>query len=184
MNSSNLLKSSVKNTNLYNKMELSIPLEIPSNPGVSTIHELLILQDEKMNIQQQYLRDLSQGLLEIFTILSNDSRPDSISIETIEALKKDLLLLDQGTAKIYQHLDSFGKELKSGQQALQKAIEASQKKTNIGYLDWKQIATIITATAIISSLCSLAVFQLASNIKTDRTPTLTEKTLKTKKISK
>jgi hypothetical protein len=97
-------------------------------------------------------------------------------------------VLSQGVLTIYQHLDkdSLAKELKAGQQNLQRTIEANQNKTThkVGYLDWKQIATI--ATAIVSSLCSLAVFQLVSNLKVDQKALApTEKILKpkTKKTS-
>jgi hypothetical protein len=148
------------------------------------IHESLALQDDKINKQQLYLTNLSQGLLEILVILNGDNRDESISIETTEALNQKMILLERGIIKIYQHLekDNTVKELKSGQQILQKVIEANQNRatTKTNYLDWQQIAIIITATALISSLCSLAVFQLASNWNTDQPQNSVEKPLKPK----
>jgi ribosomal protein L29 len=76
--------------------------------------------------------------------------------------------------------------LKAEQQSLRKALETNQKKSNnLVYLDWKQIAIIITATAIVASLCSFAVFQVTSNnMKADQPTTPTEKLLKPKKTSR
>jgi hypothetical protein len=193
MDSSNILRDTVKENNVYGQIERSTSLENPSGTEIPTvIHELLILQDGKMDRQQQYLKDLTQGLLEVLTIVSHDSQPNSSSTEAIEALKQQVVILEKGVIKIYQHLekDNTGKELKSGQQTLRKAIDSltpaaiktNQKSStsNVSYLDWKQIAIIITATAIISSLCSLAIFQTVSNWKTDQPQNPVEKSVKPK----
>jgi hypothetical protein len=199
MNSSNFLGSSTKNTDLRDQMELSVNLNSSPKSETSTvIYDLLILQDEKMDKQQLYLTNLSQGILEVLTVLSQDNNLDASSADVIEALKQEVTLLGKGMIKIYQHLekDNTGKELKSGQQTLQKAItslasstiETNPKKStnNISYLDWKQVAVVIAATSVISSICSFTIFQVTSNWKTDTPQTPIEKPLKTKtkKISK
>jgi hypothetical protein len=199
MNSSNFLGSSTKNTDFRDQMELSVNLNSSPKSETSTvIYDLLILQDEKMDKQQLYLTNLSQGILEVLTVLSQDNNLDASSADVIEALKQEVTLLGKGMIKIYQHLekDNTGKELKSGQQTLQKAItslasstiETNPKKStnNISYLDWKQVAVVIAATSVISSICSFTIFQVTSNWKTDTPQTPIEKPLKTKtkKISK
>jgi exonuclease VII small subunit len=195
MNLSNLLASPREDPNFCNQMELPINTNnSPESEILTAIYDLLLLQEEKMDKQQLYLMNLSQGILEILTILSQDDKSDTGFTDAIKALEEHVKLLEKGIVKTYQHLekDTIGVELKSGQQALQEAlallmsskIETSQKKSasNISYLDWKQIATIITAAAIIASLCSLAVFQIASNLKTDQKTSIpTEKLLKPKK---
>jgi hypothetical protein len=171
----------------YHQIELPIKKEDTSEDKISEIHVLLENQTRAIEQQQINTQALSDELAEAIIILYQLQGSDPT--ESIEAIKQEVKALSEGVMKIYYHLDedNIGKELKAGQQNLQKviasAIEANQKKTthNVGFLDWKQIATIITATAVISSLCSLAVFQVASNLKTDqKTPIPTEKPLKPK----
>jgi hypothetical protein len=171
----------------YHQIELPIKKEDTSEDKISEIHVLLENQTRAIEQQQINTQALSDELAEAIIILYQLQGSDPT--ESIEAVKQEVKALSEGVMKIYYHLDedNIGKELKAGQQNLQKviasAIEANQKKTthNVGFLDWKQIATIITATAVISSLCSLAVFQVASNLKTDqKIPIPTEKPLKPK----
>jgi hypothetical protein len=176
-------EKNVNDAESYQQIELPIKLDIKSDFKIAAIHELLVTYAEKLDKQQEFLGYLSQGNIEVLMAVNQQAEP--ITIEAIEVIKQEMKVLSQGVLTIYQHLDrnSLAKELKAGQQNLQKTIEANQKKTthNVGFPDWKQIATIITATAVISSLCSLAVFQVASNLKTDqKTPIPTEKPLKSK----
>ncbi len=171
----------------YQQIELPIKLDAKFDSFPPATHRLLLDCIEKLDKQQEYLGYLSQGNIEV--LMAVNQQDISSTTEEVKTLRKEVIGLAQGVWKIYQHLekDSIGKELKSGQQNLQKAIEANAQKkntANIGYLDWKQIATIITATAIVSSLCSLAVFQIATNWKVDRIPTPTEKPLKPKKTAR
>jgi hypothetical protein len=184
LNNPEAVEDSSDKTKSYHQTELSLMIGESPELNMSVI-------SSKLDQHQQSLEELIGGFIEVVNILHGQQELNSR--EAIEALKQEVTLLGKGMIKIYQHLekDNTGKELKSGQQNLRKAIasltsssiEANQKKTthNVGFLDWKQIATIITATAVISSLCSLAVFQVASNLKTDqKTPIPTEKPLKPK----
>jgi hypothetical protein len=178
-----VIKDSFDNTNSYHQTEPSPMVEKSPELSMSVIYS-------KLDQHQQNLEELTGGFIEVVNILHGQQELNPR--EAIEALQQEVTLLGKGIMKIYQHLekDNTGKEIKSGQQNLRKAIasltssaiEANQKKTtsNISYIDWKQIAIIITATAIISSLCSLTVFQLASNWKTDQSQNPVEKPLKPK----
>jgi hypothetical protein len=169
------------NAESYHQIELPINTEDIAKNKIPEIH--MLLQSQVRVIEQQHIdiQNLSEGVADLMMISYQQQLSDPI--KTIEALKQQVTLLEKGIIKIYQHLekDNTGKELKSGQQNLRKAIEANQKKTiNNVSLDWKQIAIMITSTAIISSLCSLAVFQVVSNWKTDQLQNPVEKPLKTK----
>jgi hypothetical protein len=178
-----VIKDSFDNTNFYHQTELSPVIDESPELNMSVI-------SSKLDQHQQSLEELTGGFIEVVNILHGQQELNPR--EAIESLKQEVTLLGKGMIKIYQHLekDNTGKEIKSGQQNLRKAIasltsstiEANQKKTtnNISYLDWKQIAIIITATAVTSSLCSLAVFQMASNWKTDQPQNPVEKSLKSK----
>jgi hypothetical protein len=171
------------NVAIYNN-QIGLPTEIEVYPesAISEIREILQDQSKQINKLRYELGHLSKGNTKTFNILSQQQ--ELFQKEITEALELKMMLLEKGMIKIYQYLekDSMGKELKSGQQLLLKAIEANDRKTtnNISYLDWKQIAIIITAIAMISSLCSLAAFQVASNWKTDQPKNQVEKPLKTK----
>jgi hypothetical protein len=191
LHSPEISEQSISDSEYYQQIELPIKLDTKCDSKISAIHEQLLNCIERLDKQQEFLGYLSQGNIEV--LMAVNQQGVSSSTEDIEAVKQKVNAIDQGMMKIYHYLkeDIQGKELKAGQQNLQKAIapitplllEANQKKTthNVGFLDWKQIATIITATAVISSLCSLAVFQVASNLKTDqKTPIFTEKPLKPK----
>jgi hypothetical protein len=172
-----------KSVEHYHQMELPVKTEIIPDDRISEIHALLKSQSELAEQNQGSIQSLSLEVAEIVMILYQQQQFSSIG--AIEAIKQETKALSGGVMRIYQHLEknSFGKELKTGQQNLQKTIEANQRNTTykVGYLDWKQIATIITATAIVSSLCSLAVFQLASSFKTDQKTSIpVEKPLKSK----
>jgi hypothetical protein len=177
---------------MYYQTELPIKTK-PVVPGSSEVRQE---HGEQLNKIQSDLENLSQENAEIFNMVYE--RQELTSAIKIEALKQEVTLLGKGMIKIYQHLekDNTGKELKSGQQTLQKAItslasstiETNPKKStnNISYLDWKQVAVVIAATSVISSICSFTIFQVTSNWKTDTPQTPIEKPLKTKtkKISK
>jgi hypothetical protein len=182
LQSSEITRDSFNDTKSYHQTELPLIIEESSEPAMSVI-------SSKLDQHQQSLEELIGGFIEIVNVLHEQQ--ESNPTEDIKAVKQKVDAMEQGMMKIYHYLkeDSLGKELKAGQQSLQRgmasltssAIEAKQKKTtyNLGYLDWKQIATIITAAAIVSSLCSLAVVQLASSLKTDqKIPIPIEKPLK------
>jgi hypothetical protein len=184
LNNPEAVEDSFDKTKSHHQTELSLMIGESPELNMSVI-------SSKLDQHQQSLEELTGGFIEVVNILHGQQELNSK--EAIEAIKQEVKALSEGVMKIYYHLDedNIGKELKAGQQNLQKAIapitplllEANQKKTthNVGFLDWKQIATIITATAVISSLCSLAVFQVTSNLKTDqKTPIPTEKPLKPK----
>ncbi len=189
LNNPEVIKDSFDNTNSYYQTELPLVIEKSSELNMSVI-------SSKLDQHQQSLEELTGGFIEVVNILYEQQELNSR--EAIEALKQEVNLLGKGMIKIYQYLekDNTGKELKSEQQNSRKAIdsltslviEANKKKSinNISYLDWKQIAIVITATAVISALCSFAIFQIASSWKTDQPQNPTEKPLKTKskKISK
>jgi hypothetical protein len=172
----------IKDSEYCHQIESPINPDLTLDAKILAIHDMVLGCIERLDKQQEYLGHLSQGNMEVFMAV----RQQEISnpTEEIEVLRKDISLLSQGVLKIFNYLerDSKNKELKTGQEALHKAIEANQNKTTTktNYLDWQQIATIVTATALISSLCSLAVFQLASNWKTDQPQNPVEKPLKSK----
>jgi hypothetical protein len=181
----------IEDSTHYHQTELPVKLKTSSESAASGLHDVLQDHSKRFNKLQEDLKDLSQVSAETFNIVY-EQRQSSNSTEAIEALKQQIVILEKGVIKIYHHLekDNTGKELKSGQQTLQKAINSltpaaiktNQKSstTNVSYLDWKQIAIIITATAIISSLCSLAIFQTVSNWKTDQPQNPVEKSIKPK----
>jgi aldehyde:ferredoxin oxidoreductase len=146
----------------------------------TTVQEILLAQSEKIAYQQGQLNDLGKGFKNIAEILQKQQQ--SNPAKEIEAVRQDMRVLGRGLVKVYQDIEGLGKELKTGQQNLQKVVEANQNKTTpkTNYLDWQQIAIIVAATALISSLCSLAVFQLASNWNTDQPQNPVEKPLKPK----
>lgn len=185
-------------TNVHEQMELLIKLENPSNSETLTTHRLLTIQDEKADKQNQQLLELGQGLIEILVELdriciSTSASTEAIrkdvdirmsaSTKSIEDINTKVSLLFDGVGKTYQHInDNLGKDLsaiKAEQQALRQAIE-KRTSNNTSSLDWKQIAMFATATIVITTLCSLAAFQLAANWRTDQPPTPVEKPVKTK----
>jgi hypothetical protein len=172
---------SIEASGNQHQIEMPIEPEIKVESPVSEVHKLLLSCSERIDQQQNYLNYLYEGHLDLNKALSQYS---SNFTEGIEAIKQQIMLLEKGVIKVYQHLekDNTGKELKSGQQFLRKAIETNQKKnaSNNASFNWKQIAIIMVSTAIISSLCSLIVFQLASNWKTDQPQNPVEKPLKPK----
>jgi hypothetical protein len=171
--------------NSHYQIELPIEIEDTSEDRVLDIHTLLENQSREIERQHVDTQSLLGGLVEANAILYQLQESDST--ELIAAMSQKIAAIEQSLVKIYHYLkeDTVGKELKAGQQNLQKAIaslEAKKEKDphNLVYLDWKQIAMIIVATAIISSLCSLAAFQVASNLQTNKASTPTEKSLKPK----
>jgi hypothetical protein len=181
----------VEDSTHYHQTEQPVKLKTSSESTASGLHDVLQDHSKRFNKLQEDLKDLSQVSAETFNIVY-EQRQLSNSTEAIEALKQQIVILEKGVIKIYQHLekDNTGKELKSGQQTLRKAIDSltpaaiktNQKSStsNVSYLDWKQIAIISTVTAIISSLCSLAIFQAVSNWKTDQPQNPVEKSVKPK----
>jgi hypothetical protein len=184
------LDNAINNDTHYNNVDFLNETNVDSEPTVLVIYEALQNQSKQINKLRYEVGLLSKGNTKNFNILNQQQ--ESNPIEAIEALKQQIVILEKGVIKIYHHLekDNTGKELKSGQQTLQKAIDSltpaaiktNQKSStsNVSYLDWKQIAIIITATAIISSLCSLAIFQTVSNWKTDQPQNPVEKSVKPK----
>jgi hypothetical protein len=162
----------------YRQIELPIEVEDMSRDEMLKVYVSL----EK---QQTDIQALSERLIENTMVLYQLQESDPAG--SIAAVNQKVTAIEQALIKIHHYLkeDTVGKELKAGQQNLQMAIaslEAKKKKDphNLVYLDWKQIAMIIVATAIISSLCSLATFQIASNLQTNKASTPTEKSLKPK----
>jgi t-SNARE complex subunit (syntaxin) len=156
-----------------------------SKAAIPEISELLQKQDKQLSKLQEDLEYLSGTSADIFNMVYEQIQ--SSSAQEIADVNQKVTAIEQALIKIHHYLkeDTVGKELKAGQQNLQMAIaslEAKKKKDphNLVYLDWKQIAMIIVATAIISSLCSLATFQIASNLQTNKASTPTEKSLKPK----
>lgn len=151
-----------------------------SEPTVLELYETLQDQNKQLD---DYFECLSREHAEILSVLYKPQKSDST--EEIKAIKQHIAMIEKGIIKVYQHIekDNTGKELKSEQQLLWKAIEANQKKTaesSVTYLDWRQLTIIITATALAASLCSFAVFQAAASWKTDQPQNSAEKTLKAK----
>jgi hypothetical protein len=179
-------ESLVDNSTHSHQVELLIENKTRAELTLSELYDILQDQGKKLNEIQDTLEYSSLVNTKNFNILYQQQ--ESNPMRAIEGVKQQVNTIDQGMMKIHHYLkeDSVGKELKAGQQNLQKVIvstiEANQNKTTTktSYLDWQQIAIIVTATALISSLCSLAVFQLASNWKTDQPQNPVEKPLKPK----
>jgi ribosomal protein L29 len=163
----------------------------------SAIYKLLLDCSERIDQQQENTGYLLQGSVEILAALEQQSTPDSSAAiadgasDAIESINQDLQAMAKVMMNVHQYLKQSNlsqnlTSLKAEQQSLRKALETGQRKNNnLVYLDWKQIATIITATAIVSSLCSFAIFQVTSNnMKADQPTTPTEKLLKPKKTSR
>jgi hypothetical protein len=172
-----------------------ISLELPLNPQPQIRLESPIIQNHGEQIEQlrKYLEYLSQGHIEILEILyqqqelKKSTKPISSDIiERMEAISTDINSQSKLMMATYKYLEknNLSKEIiaiKTEQGNLCKVFETNQKKTNNNVsLDWRKIAVIITSTAMLSSLCSLAVFQVSSNWKTNQPQNPVEKPLKPK----
>jgi hypothetical protein len=163
------------------QIELPIESQISSESTPTETQNTSQEHSKKFGKMQAYLEYIAEGNMEIIDILSQqqESSPEG----AIEVVNKKIDALFQGVGKTYQHInDNLGKEIsfiKAEQQALRQAVE-KKVNHNVTHLYWKQIATIITAAAVISTLCSLAAFQIASNWKTDQPPNPVERQLKAK----
>jgi hypothetical protein len=160
------LEDVAREVTLYKQIELPLEVTEVAAPEIEKICSLLSAQDEKLDHHHEYLKNLSQGLLEV--LLSLKQSPHSF--EEIDEIRNDVKILGKGFLKIYHYLEkeNLGKELislKSEQHALRKAIETSHKKpsNSVGLPDWKRTLAIVVSTAVLSSLCSVAIVQLIPN---------------------
>jgi hypothetical protein len=136
------------------------------------IQEILISQKEQIALQQQQIGALAREFHEIALILQQQQKSNpAAAIDTVNQALQDL---SKVTVGIYQKLDKTHgskelSDLKSEQQALRKIADTAQRTLKIQsdnlatHLDWKRMAAIVVSTAVLSSLCSLAIVQLIPN---------------------
>jgi hypothetical protein len=131
------------------------------------LQELILGQGEKIIQQEQTVEELSRLMIRIAETLEQPKAK-------IENIHQDLNVLGKATIATYQKLEnvSNGKELlalKAEQQALRKIADTVQRTLKIQsdnlvtHLDWKRTAAIVVSTAVLSSLCSVAIVQLIPN---------------------
>jgi hypothetical protein len=146
---------------------------------LSSLQDLVLTQTERIDRQEQHLKELSQGLKEIAKILQQQQ---SNSGQTIDAVNQNLDVLGKATITTYQQLikTNNSKELlalRAEQQAFRKIADTVQRTLEIQsdnlvtHLDWKRTITIIFITALLSASCCLAIVQLVPNGWTNSTPT-------------
>jgi hypothetical protein len=145
---------------------------------LSSLQDLVLTQTDRIDQQEQLLRELSQGLIEIAQILQQQK---SSSGQAIDSVNQNLDVLGKATIATYQQLSKIGSgpellALKAEQQALRKIADTAQRTLKIQsdnlvtHLDWKRTIAIIFITALFSAVCSLAVVQLVPNGWVHNTP--------------
>jgi hypothetical protein len=143
-----------------------------STTQLPAIQEILLNQKEQLVLQQQQIGALAREFHEIALILQHQQKNDSGT--AIDTIKQNMSDLGKATIATYQKLDKtqMGKELsdlKAEQQALRKIADTAQRTLKIQsdnlatHLDWKRTAAIMVSTAVLSSLCSVAIVQLIPN---------------------
>jgi orotate phosphoribosyltransferase-like protein len=142
--------------------------EIQIESRLSEIQKLILNQNEQLFQQQQQLDGLARGFLDIVQVLQQKGDPT----KKIEETNQSVIILGNALVDFKKQLKqaNFGQEfadLKTQQQAIGKSVVTTRKTIDsqtqnlASYLGWKRIMMIVASTAVISSLCNIAIASLA-----------------------
>jgi glutathionylspermidine synthase len=133
------------------------------------IQEALLNQSKQIAYQQEQLNSLGKGFRDIAEILQEQHQ--SNPKKAIEENNQSITAMTNAILSLHKQLKeaNFGQEfadIKSQQQSIGKAVVTNRKSLESQandlayYFGWKHIAMIVVSTAVISSLCSVAVTAL------------------------
>lgn len=134
---------------------------------LSDIQKLTSNQNEQLFQQQRQLDGLARGFLDIVQVLQQKGD----SVKAIETTNQNVITLGEGLVKLSRQLREadFGQgitDIKYRQQNISEAVINAhetldkQAESLSGYLGWKRVVMIIISTAIITSLCNVAIASL------------------------
>jgi aldehyde:ferredoxin oxidoreductase len=134
------------------------------------IQEALLNQSKQIAYQQEQLNNLGKGFRDIAEILQEQHQ--SNPKKAIEETNQSVVVLGNAIVSLHQQLKqaNLGQglaDIKSQQQVIGKSVTTTRKALDnqtenlASYLGWKRIVMLVASTAVISSLCNLAIASLA-----------------------